>query len=192
MKRNNPLTKEQQALVEKTLSLVYWVIMESIHVNETIYGFGYEDLYQEGCIWLCHAAATYDPARSQFPTYAKKIVRNGLLSYCRQMCLKQRRITYLAVGLHGELLADGEPVAQPDDFHAQLNMIETLDLLAWAEKKYQGVAKLGVKALELKLKGMSISDIAGLYHVPPPHVGAWISRAAQKLRKDRLFLSGLL
>ena len=71
-------------------------------------------------------------------------------------------------------------------------MIETLDLLAWAEKKYQGVAKLGVKALELKLKGMSISDIAGLYHVPPPHVGAWISRAAQKLRKDRLFLSGLL
>ena len=34
--------------------------------------------------------------------------------------------------------------------------------------------------------------IAGLYHVPPPHVGAWISRAAQKLRKDRLFLSGLL
>ena len=115
MKRNNPLTKEQQALVEKNLSLVYWVIMESIHVNETIYGFGYEDLYQEGCIWLCHAAATYDPARSQFPTYAKKIVRNGLLSYCRQMCLKQRRITYLAVGLHGELLADGEPVAQPDD-----------------------------------------------------------------------------
>ena len=72
MKRNNPLTKEQQALVEKNLSLVYWVIMESIHVNETIYGFGYEDLYQEGCIWLCHAAATYDPACSQFPTYAKR------------------------------------------------------------------------------------------------------------------------
>jgi len=81
MKLDNPLTKEQQALVEKNLSLVYWVIMESIHVNETIYGFGYEDLYQEGCIWLCHAAATYDPARSKSPTYAKEIVRNGLLSY---------------------------------------------------------------------------------------------------------------
>ena len=192
MKRNIPLTREQQELVENNLSLVYWVIIESIHVNETIYGFGYDDLYQEGCIWLCHAAATYDPARSRFPTYAKRIVRNGLLSYCRQMCFRQRRFTYLAVGLHGELLADGEPILPPDEFLAQVNMIETLDLLACAEKKYQGVTKLGIEALKLKLKGMSVSEIAGLYHVPPPHVGAWISRAAQKLRKDTPFLSGLL
>lgn len=40
MKRDIPLTREQQELVENNLSLVYWVIMESIHVNETIYGFG--------------------------------------------------------------------------------------------------------------------------------------------------------
>ena len=192
MKRDIPLTREQRELVENNLSLVYWVIMESIHVNETIYGFGYEDLYQEGCIWLCHAATTYDPVRSRFPTYAKRIVRNGLLSYCRQMCFRQRRFTYLAVGLHGELLADGEPILPPDDFHAQVNMIETLDLLAYAEKKYQGVTKLGIEALKLKLKGMSVSEIASLYHVPPPHVGAWISRATQKLRKDTPFLSGLL
>ena len=192
MKRNIPLTREQRELVENNLSLVYWVIMESIHVNETIYGFGYEDLYQEGCIWLCHAATTYNPARSLFPTYARKIVRNGLLSYCRQMCFRQRRFTYLTVGLHGELLADGELVTPPDDFHVQVNMIETLDLLASAEKKYQGVTKLGIEALKLKLKGMSVSEIADLYHVPPPHVGAWISRATQKLRKDTPFLAGLL
>lgn len=192
MKRDIPLTREQRELVENNLSLVYWVIMESIHVNETIYGFGYEDLYQEGCIWLCHAAATYDPVRSRFPTYAKRIVRNGLLSYCRQMCFRQRRFTYLTVGDQGELLADGEPVLLPDDFHAQVNMIETLDLLAYAEKKYQGVTRLGIEALKLKLKGMSVSEIADLYHVPPPHVGAWISRATQKLRKDTPFLSGLL
>lgn len=192
MKWDIPLTREQQELVENNLSLVYWVIMESIHVNETIYGFGYEDLYQEGCIWLCHAATTYNPARSLFPTYARKIVRNGLLSYCRQMCFRQRRFTYLTVGLHGELLADGELVTPPDDFHVQVNMIETLDLLASAEKKYQGVTKLGIEALKLNLKGMSVSEIADLYHVPPPHVGAWISRATQKLRKDTPFLSGLL
>lgn len=192
MKKNIQLTKEQQELVENNLSLVYWVIMENIHINKNIYGFEYEDLYQEGCIWLCHAAATYDPARSRFSTYAKKIVRNGLFSYCRQMCSRQRRFTYLDVGMYGELLADGEPLTLPDDFHVQINMIETLDLLAYAEKKYQGVTKLGIEALKLKLKGMSISEIARLYHVPPPYVGAWISRAAQKLRKDTPFLSGLL
>ena len=192
MKQNIRLTREQQELVENHLSLVYWAIMESIHVNETIYGFGYEDLYQEGCIWLCHAAATYDPARSRFPTYAKKIVRNGLLSYCRQMCSRQRRFVYLTVSTHGELSADGEPLAPPDDFDTQINLIETLDLLTYAEKKYQGITRLGIEALKLKLKGLSVSEIAGLYHVPPPHVGAWISRATQKLRKDTPFLSGLL
>lgn len=192
MKLDNPLTREQQELVENNLSLVYWVIMESIHVNKTIYGFEYEDLYQEGCIWLCHAAATYDPARSCFSAYAKKVVRNGLISYCRQLCSRQRRFTYLTVGKHGELLADGELVMPSDNFHVQINMIETLDLLACAEKKYQGVTRLGIEALKLKLKGMSVSEIAGLYHVPPPHVGAWISRATQKLRRDTPFLSGLL
>lgn len=192
MKQNTRLTREQQELVENNLSIVYWVIMESIHVNETVYGFGYEDLYQEGCVWLCHAAETYDPARSQFSTYAKKIVRNGLLSYCRQMCSRQRRFTYLTVGIHGELSADGKLLTPPDDFETQINMIETLDLLAYAEKKYQGVTKLGIEALKLKLKGMSVSEIACLYHVPPPHVGAWISRASKKLRSDTPFLSGLL
>lgn len=192
MKQNTRLTKEQQELVENHLHLVYWVIKESIHVNETICGFGYEDLYQEGCIWLCHAASTYDPARSQFPTYAKKIVRNGLLSYCRQTCSRQHRFVYLTVGPNGELLADGELLTPPDDLDAQINMIETLDLLAYAEKKYQGVTRLGIEALKLKLEGMSVSEIAGLYHVPSPYVGACISRATQKLRKDTPFLSGLL
>ena len=83
-------------------------------------------------------------------------------------------------------------VAPPDNFDTQINLIETLDLLAYAEKKYQGVTRLGIEALKLKLEGMSVSEIASLYHVPPPHVGAWISRAAKKLRSDTPFLSGLL
>ena len=45
MKQDTRLTEAQQELVENNLSLVYWVIMESIHVNKTIYGFEYEDLY---------------------------------------------------------------------------------------------------------------------------------------------------
>ena len=47
--------------------------------------------------------------------------------------------------------------------------------------------RLGVEALELKIAGYSGTDIAKLYGVQPNHVGAWISRAAQKLKKD-LFL----
>ncbi|WP_289805069.1 sigma-70 family RNA polymerase sigma factor [Faecalibaculum rodentium] len=192
MKQNIPLTSEQQKLVETHLYIVNWVMSESIHVHKNIYGFEYEDLYQEGCIWLCYAATTYNPERSQFSTYAKRIVCNGLFSYCRQMHSRQSYFTYFAVDKQGNLLANGEPYVLVDDFDIQINMIETFDLLAYAEKKYQGVTKLGIEALKLKLKGMSVSEIAGLYHVPPPHVGAWISRATQKLRKDTPFLSGLL
>lgn len=48
----------------------------------------------------------------------------------------------------------------------------------------KGVARLGIEALELKVKGYSGADIAQLYQTKPNHIGAWISRAAEKLRKD--------
>ena len=83
---------EQQILVENHLSIVHWTIRESIYVNKAIYGFEYDDLYQEGCILLCHAAATYDSSLAKFSTYAKKVVRNGLITYCRQICDQQSRI----------------------------------------------------------------------------------------------------
>ena len=46
------------------------------------------------------------------------------------------------------------------------------------------MARLGVEALELKVKGLNGTDIAKLYNVKPNQVGAWISRAAQKIRKE--------
>lgn len=53
---------------------------------------------------------------------------------------------------------------------------------------YRGVAKLGVDALILKTKGFDCKDIAVLYHTSSNNVGAWISRAAKKLRSDPDFL----
>ena len=191
MKRTIPLTNEQQEMVAANLSVVHWTIRESFHVNETIYGFGYDDLYQEGCIWLCHAAVSYNPALSKFPTYAKKVVRNGLTSYCREQCSRERHFTRLGVGEHGELTAEGSVLQQPDDFESRISMLEVMQLLESRARDYNGVTRLGIKALELKIGGMSITEIAKLYDVPPSHVGAWITRSKQKLRKDPLFLSGI-
>ncbi len=191
MKRTIPLTNEQQEMVAANLSVVHWTIRESFHVNETIYGFGYDDLYQEGCIWLCHAAVSYNPALSKFPTYAKKVVRNGLTSYCREQCSRERHFTRLGVGEHGELTAEGSVLQQADDFESRISMLEVMQLLESRARDYNGVTRLGIKALELKIRGMSITEIAKLYDVPPSHVGAWITRSKQKLRKDPLFLSGI-
>lgn len=72
------LTKQQQELVAQNLPVVHWVICDYIHVNPTICGLEYSDLFQEGCVWLCKAAATYkDDGRAQFATYAKTVVKTG-------------------------------------------------------------------------------------------------------------------
>ena len=130
MKQNFKLTKDQQTLVEKNLSIVHWVIVNNIHVNPGICGLEYGDLFQEGCLWLCKAAFTYHAGQAQFSTYAKKVVKNGLLSYCRKICSQGRHISRLSIGDQGELAADGEQLEQPDDhFDSHLSRLETLDLL---------------------------------------------------------------
>lgn len=189
--KNFRLTPEQQQLVESHLSIVYWAIRDDISVNNTACGFEYDDLYQEGCLWLCHAAASYDSGLAKFPTYARKVVRNGLLSYCRQMYAQQKNFIKTVPYENGELL--NEYLAhQPDTFTAQTGTIETLELLSSAARDFSGVSKLGAEALSLKVQGYANSQIASCYHAPPSHVGAWISRAAQKLRNSPSFLSGLL
>ena len=57
----------------------------------------------------------------------------------------------------------------------------------YKRQDYDGVARLGIEALALKLQGMRVTDIAELYQVPPSHVGAWISRSVAKLRSDPAF-----
>ena len=193
MKRTNEmkLTQEQQALVEDNLSVVSWVIRDHITVNEHIPGMGWDDLFGEGCVWLCRAAQSYDPTQAQFSTYAKKVVRNGLISYCRSLSGRERHTARLSVDENGDLIDRLALSDAPDDFEAQFTEKEVLELLRSRADAYSGVARPGIEALELKVKGMSITEIAKLYGVPPSHVGAWISRSAQKLRRDEKFLAAV-
>ena len=71
------LNKKQQLLVESNLSVVKYAIHKNIIVNDSLYGFEYDDLFQEGCIWLCKAAVSFDESRDiKFTTYAEKVVAN--------------------------------------------------------------------------------------------------------------------
>ena len=53
------LTDTQRDMVEANMDVVRWAIHTSVQVNEQRYGFGYDDLFQEGCIWLCKACLLY-------------------------------------------------------------------------------------------------------------------------------------
>lgn len=195
MKPIQALNEEQRTLAERHLYVVRSVIQTHIEVNETIYGFGYDDLYQEGAISLCRAAATYRGGPASFETYARRVVRNGLISYCRQMCRKQKRQLYLQAILDPDGDEDGcthrELQAGEDLLDQALSRSSALAVLESVKGEYHGVALLGIEALELKIKGFSGREIALLYGVQPNVVGAWISRAAEKLRSNQRFMARL-
>ena len=183
-----PLTDSQRELVEHYLSVVDWVIMDHIKVNPQVCGLDYGDVYQEGCLHLCRAAASYTGPVEKFGAYARKVVRNGLISYCRQICRHEPVLPLLEEWQSG----DGpEPEGSSHLEQEILDLLIREDLfraLHKAHRQSSGVVRLGIEALELKAKGMSGREIAELYGVKPNHVGAWISRAASRLRRNRDFL----
>lgn len=187
MKYDFTLTSEQQTLVEQNLSLVDKTIARYIHVNENICGLGFEDLCQEGRVALCQAAATYDGVSAQFNTYATTLIRNHLLDCCKAVSARLRNLPVIPLdaGPPEEDRPPGYPEPSVGDgVDTLIDQLDTDALLSDCKRRYSGVARLGVEALELKIKGYSGADIARLYHTKPNCVGAWISRAAQKIRKD--------
>ena len=129
------LTEQQQELVARNLFIVHWVICDYIHVNPTICGMEYGDLFQEGCLWLCKAASTYkNDGRAQFSTYAKTVVKNGLLSYCRAICNRKKKFSRLIIGEHGELAADGEALESRPDAFDTLYQVPPSHVGAWISR----------------------------------------------------------
>lgn len=188
MKFDFTLTAQQRSLVERHLHLVRWTIQRYIDVDERVLGLGYDDLYQEGCLGLCSAAATYSKTHIQFSTYAITVIRNHLIDHCRTVALRRRKLPSISLAA-----ADSDRGAFPDapnggcgdDIEHLISELDALELLSHYKALYRGVARLGIEAMEWKVKGLSGAEIAKLYNTKPNHVGAWISRAAQKLRAER-------
>ncbi len=187
MKCDFILTREQQALVEDNLSVIDKAINLFISTNEAVYGLGRSDIYQEGAVALCKAAATYDGKSAQFETYATTVIRNHLYNCCKSANTRQQRLSSVSLDIDFSDEDQPSPYLEPfvsDGIDELLGQMDTADLLADCKRRYSGVARLGVEALELKVKGLNGTDIARLYIVKPNQVGAWISRAAQKIRKE--------
>ena len=191
-----PLNEDQRRLIEGCvkdgqLLIVHRAIREHIVVNETIFGFGYDDLYQEGCLWLCKAAATFQADKgAKFESYAFKVIVNWLRTYCRLMCSKQKRQCTLPLFKEDEddtLSLDQFPIKE-NRTEELISEIDMLGLLQSMKETYTGTVKLGIEAIEWKVKGFTGKEIADLYGVKPNLVGAWISRAAKRLKENPEFM----
>ena len=179
------MTLAQQELVSQNLNVVDIVIRKHITVRPDIPGMEYDDLYQIGSLALCKAATRFD-GRCKFSTFASKVVLNDLKEYCRNSC---------------KTTVSGKSLDAPVTEDCSLTLLELLEsknphqdaslhkALAAAKKNYTGCSRMGIEAMELKLKGYSGAEIAELYGVKNNLVTAWISRAASRLRKDENFLA---
>lgn len=187
VKRENPLTPEQQSTVQSNMYLVDAVIRTRIQTNESIVGLDYEDLRQEGCILLCAAVQTYSPKIAKLSTYATKVIYNGLISHCRRINKQESHISTVSL----TECPDRLEAAQDEQFSNQLAELELNNLLNAYAKEYCGVNRLGIEALLMRSKGMGVTDIARLYQVKPSHVGAWISRAKKQLKNNEQFIKDI-
>jgi len=185
------LNDTQKNLAAEHTYIVEWAIYHHIQVNEKHYGLGYDDLYQEGCMWLCRAAAEYDRNQAQFETYAQVVVKNGLLSYCKKIYNEQKNVITMSeiCSYSDDNIKDIADCAANNVYDEFVFDYVVSDLFETVKFEYKGVTRLGIEALELKFKGYTGVEIAQLWGVEQNHIGAWISRAKKKLRQNKKFIS---
>ena len=180
------MSRQERELAERYLYLVRETVLGTMSLNESIQGFGYDDLYQTGCEALCHAAQKYRAeGGASFPTFASIVIRNWLISHCRKVVRTQKPLEYMDAPqpfCPEQTFADTLP---DDNFHG-ISDVDTFLLLSQAQERYSGTTKKGIEALVLKCQGHTGVEIAARYGVAPNHVAAWISKATKTLRGERL------
>lgn len=126
----NKLNEEQKKLVLDNMALVAYIIKSKIHIGYD----EFEDLFQEGCYYLCLASLNFNPDLGfKFSTYASSLIWGGLRRYKRDK----------AVQRHGLKMSR---TLRDDINHVEMIAIrENLDL----ENKSD---------LELILEGLGISE----------------------------------
>ena len=162
------LTAEQQRKAEENMGLVGKVIADKVH--GTYFGsYTREDLFQIGCIGLCKAAAT--DKGGCFSTYAYRLIWNeictALISATRRSAEQPMELPVLEIQGAQEKLASA---------------LELEDLLERGERTATGVAKKGIQALRLRLKGYSTREIGACLGAPDNYVTAWEAKARKYLR----------
>ena len=107
-----------------------------------------------------------------------------LLDRCREIQSARKNLPLLSLDAFAEMGAP-EPVSP---FHTEdlISDVSSDALLSHFRNRYHGTARLGIEAMELRVRGYSCADIAKLYQKKPNYIGACISRAAEKLRRERI------
>ena len=171
----SPLTKEQRIKVEENMGLVGKVIQDSVHTLGAGSMFGYDDLFQIGCLGLCKAAQTDKPGHTvAFSTYAYRLIRNEIYTELERATRRGREVATDPAELPCTVLDDDIP----EQREACMSLLQRLE---WAEAEATGVAAKGFQAIRMLMDGYTNREIGERFGVPANHVTAWVARARKVL-----------
>ena len=144
------MTDYQDALVLENLDLVNWVIRTRISIpNRPL--LTYDDFYAIGCEAICRAALKYQPDMGAFAPFACRYIYNAIVDHCRAMNYRLERSVEISEDENASLL--DMLTCTSVDFDETVTDATAMSALAACKEKYNGVARKGVEAIELKLKG---------------------------------------
>lgn len=180
------LTPTQQQLVSEHLDLVEKVIRKYISLKDDKRDMEWGDLYQTGCLALCHAALKYDMSKP-FAAYACRSIRNSLYDYCEKANLQPSRSLNEPVYEDNQQLTIHDVLADystDEDLHEQYQRLETFQYLKKQQQNSSGVVQKGIYCLMKKSQGYTSADLSQHFGVKANLVRAWMSLAAKELRQD--------
>ena len=139
-----------------------------------------------GCEAICRAALKYQPDMGAFAPFACRYIYNAIVDHCRAMNYRLERSVEISEDENASLL--DMLTCTSVDFDETVTDATAMSALAACKEKYNGVARKGVEAIEMKLKGYEATEIAKHYDTSVNNVNAWISRARSKLRNEPALL----
>ena len=172
------------------------VLLKTVTKKSKVGGCSCEEIYKEMdqfytfYVRFCLVSLSPDGGAS-FPTYAQKVVENGLRTYCRLQRSKERRCFPVSEIFDTEADSRRAMASGIRSFQEQLAEVDVLSLLESAKQQYDGVARLGIEAMQLKFIGLSNTDIAAHYGIKANYLGAAVHRAAERLKSNKEFLQSL-
>lgn len=161
------LTQKQQRLVEENIHLVPFML-KKMHVT-----YNYDDLFGEGCIGLCKAAALWKENGLAFTTFACHMIRHEVVNHIKYLKnpLRNAKVYYLEDVLKN-LTTEETGFEQAEDREFLSEISKAADLILDEEER---------KIINCLIRGMSIAEICALTGEAVGEVASIRKQAARKL-----------
>lgn len=180
----NMLTDQQRRMVEENLPLVTFVMNEHIqYVRQD----EWDDVFQEGAIGLCRAAALFSPEQGvKFTSFAVPCIVNAIYAYLRKKTSKKMRFYMEALRLEdfscderSEKMKVEGTICAPEDVESTFACIDLMDFIR------NGLSARDTDIVRMLMDGKRQNDIAKRFGISQPGVSRIISRIERRINLHR-------